>query len=62
MVLSTGLGLMFAFGSTGCGSGSSGTAPAAINPEAEKKKDEMLQNYGKQAAERARAERQKKRP
>jgi hypothetical protein len=44
-ILSTGLafasGLAF---SAGCGSGSSGSAPAAISPEAEKQVQDMLKN------------------
>ena len=44
VALATGFAVAFAFAIAGCGSGSSGSTPAQLNPEVEKKTQEMLKN------------------
>lgn len=46
--------------SAGCGGEEAPAFAAQISPEMQKQRDEMLKNYGKQAAERGRANRGKK--
>jgi F0F1-type ATP synthase membrane subunit c/vacuolar-type H+-ATPase subunit K len=55
MAIATGLAVATAFLVAGCGSGTSGETPAAINPELEKKTQDMLKNKSQQYNERYRA-------
>jgi hypothetical protein len=54
ITLATGLAFVFAFLSAGCGSGTSGSAPATINPEMEKQTQDMLKNKSHDYNERFR--------
>ena len=55
LVLAAGLAFGSAFLVAGCGSGSTGEAPSTINPELEKKTDEMLKNKSQQYNARAKS-------